>query len=89
VRAARHRHAGKSRPRRLDRSRHGGLETGIFRQFSITELARLQFRSEFFNALNHTNLGSPSATVNAGAKMGTITSAGDARVIQFALKAIF
>jgi hypothetical protein len=51
---------------------------------------RLQFRSEFFNIFNQVNLSNPNATLSAGTNMGRITStSSDARVIQFALKAIF
>jgi outer membrane receptor protein involved in Fe transport len=49
----------------------------------------LQFRSEFFNALNAVNLNNPNSTLSAGANMGRITGAADARVIQFALKLVF
>ncbi len=64
---------------------------GIFKQFSLPgrEGLRLQFRSEFFNVFNSVNLGNPNNSVGAGANMGRITSAGSARVIQFALKVLF
>ncbi len=64
---------------------------GIFKQFSLPgrEGLRLQFRSEFFNVFNSVNLGNPNNSVGAGANMGRITSADDARVIQFALKLLF
>jgi len=48
---------------------------------------KIQFRSEFFNVLNRVNLGNPNTTV--GSSMGRITSAGSARVLQFALKLLF
>jgi hypothetical protein len=50
---------------------------------------RVQFRSEYFNLFNRVNLGNPSLTVSSGAHMGAITSAGEARVLQFALKVMF
>jgi hypothetical protein len=50
---------------------------------------RLQFRSEFFNLFNTVNLSNPNATLSSGVNMGRITSAADARVIQFALKVVF
>ena len=48
---------------------------------------KLQFRSEFFNLLNRVNLGSPNTSL--GSSNGKITSAGSARVLQFALKVLF
>jgi hypothetical protein len=50
---------------------------------------RLQLRSEFFNVFNAVNLGSPNNQFTAGANMGRITGAGEARVIRFAWKLIF
>jgi hypothetical protein len=35
------------------------LDFAVVRDFSLTEKMRFQFRGEFFNALNHTNLGTP------------------------------
>ena len=35
------------------------LDMGVFKNFSLTERFRLQFRAEFFNALNHANFESP------------------------------
>lgn len=61
------------------------LDLGINKEFRITETNALQFRSEFFNALNRVNLGNPNSTQNS-VNFGRITSAGDPRVIQFGLK---
>ena len=60
----------------------------VFKTFALAgERTKLQFRSEFFNAFNHVNLGRPNGTF--GSRMGRITTAADARVIQFALKLLF
>ena len=50
------------------------LDFAVIRNFSITESTRFQFRAEFFNALNHTNLGMPDRFVNTP-QVGTITEA--------------
>jgi hypothetical protein len=56
--------------------------------FTIRESIKLQFRSEFFNLLNHTNFGIPD-TKTTDTAFGTIRSTYPSRQIQFALKAIF
>ncbi len=56
--------------------------------FQIVEHARIQFRSEFFNVLNHTNFGLPTAVTTSSA-FGTIRTTYPARQIQFAAKLIF
>ena len=48
------------------------LDFAVAREFSIAERAKFQFRGEFFNALNHTNLGTPDRFVNTP-QFGTIT----------------
>ncbi len=58
------------------------------KSFRIRELVRLQFRSEFFNVINHTNFGIPTTNFSSSS-FGTIRSTYPARQIQFALKAIF
>ena len=57
----------------------------LFRTITMREKVRLQIRSEFFNLFNHVNFGNPGNTVGT-TSYGIITSAGDARIIQFALK---
>lgn len=64
------------------------LDFALTRQFRMTENAALQFRAEFFNALNHTNLGTPNRFVNTP-QFGTITMAmHPGRQIQFALRLV-
>ncbi len=50
------------------------LDLAVVRDFPLTERAKFQFRGEFFNALNHTNLGTPDRFVNTP-QFGTITEA--------------
>jgi hypothetical protein len=70
------------------------LDVSLFKTTKITERTSLQFRAEFFNALNHANFGTPNATVFAGAAFnpsaGLITAtATTSRQIQFGLKLVF
>ena len=67
------------------------FDLGAHKEFALPlkEGARLEFRAEFFNLFNRTNLGAPSANVLAG-NFGAITSlSSPARQIQFALKLAF
>jgi hypothetical protein len=58
------------------------------KNFHVCECADLQFRSEFFNILNHTNFGIPN-TQTTNAAFGTVRNTYPSRQIQFALKLIF
>jgi hypothetical protein len=50
------------------------LDLALARDFRIFERTTFQFRGEFFNSLNHTNLGTPDRFVNTP-QFGTITQA--------------
>jgi hypothetical protein len=63
-------------------------DMGIFKNFRLTERAKLQFRAEMFNAWNHTNFNSVDLSVGSGG-LGQVTSARIPRIMQFALKLIF
>jgi hypothetical protein len=58
------------------------------KKFRIGERVALQFRSEFFNILNHTNFGVPD-TKTTDAAFGTIRTTYAPRQIQFGLKLLF
>jgi hypothetical protein len=66
------------------------FDLGLHKEFPIIgENMRLQFRSEFFNLFNTTNLGAPAQNVS-NSNFGVITSlSSPARQIQFALKLVF
>jgi hypothetical protein len=48
----------------------------------------LQYPIDLFNALNHTSLNNPEASVSSGS-FGQIVTAGDPRIIQMALRLAF
>ena len=64
------------------------VNLSLVRSFPIGErYGRVQFRSEFFNALNHPNFGQPDGNFNNySTSFATITTAGDPRIMQFALR---
>lgn len=66
------------------------FDLGLHKEFPVIgENMRLQFRSEFFNLFNTTNLGAPAQNVS-NSNFGVITTlSSPARQIQFALKLVF
>jgi hypothetical protein len=72
------------------------LDLSLRKNTAISERVNLQFRSEFFNVLNHTNFGTPNTVVYSSASTtpsptaGVITTtATTSRQIQFGLKLLF
>ena len=70
-------------------------DASIARKFPFSERTNLQFRAEYFNLLNHTNMGDPAT--DAGRTFGRVTSTtpqnwagtarqNDPRIAQFSLK---
>jgi len=66
------------------------VNASLFKTFSITELARLQFRAEAFNVTNTPWFGNPTTAVNSAA-FGQVakTQANDSRSLQLALRLSF
>jgi len=60
----------------------------LMKKFYFQENRYIQFRWEAFNAFNNVNLHDPNTTINQGST-GQIFSAGDPRIMQIALKAVF
>jgi len=56
--------------------------------FHVAERVSLDFRAEAFNVTNTPPLNDPNGTFGTAA-FGTITSAGNPRVFEFALKLLF
>lgn len=64
------------------------FDASLSREFSFAEKIRLEARAEGFNVINHANFSAP-ATNFSSATFGRITTAGDPRILQFALKLHF
>lgn len=63
-------------------------DASIIKRFRFTETQRLDFRAEFFNAFNSTNLAGIEGNLSAG-NFGRVFSRTGARNIQFGLKYFF
>jgi hypothetical protein len=63
-------------------------DLSLLKNFKITERSSVQFRSEFFNVFNNVNFNQPQ-NILSSSSIGRITSAGDPRILQFALKLMF
>ena len=62
------------------------VDMALTRSFTIRkESQRLDVRFEVFNLFNRVNFSNPSATLSS-AQFGTITAAGDPRILSFAMK---
>jgi hypothetical protein len=64
------------------------LDLALMRRLPVAGTRALEIRAEVFNATNTPPLDAPNTTVGSAA-FGTITSAGDPRVVQLAVKFIF
>jgi carboxypeptidase family protein/TonB-dependent receptor-like protein len=64
------------------------LDASLFKNFSITERFRLEFRLEAFNALNKTQLGTPDTNLQ-DATFGKITTSNNSRRAQVSLRLHF
>ncbi len=63
-------------------------DMSLTRRIQFNERYKLEFRSDFFNIMNHANWGSP-ATGLTSATFGQITSFGSPRLIQLSMKLLF
>jgi hypothetical protein len=65
-------------------------DMGAFKNFRFFERWNLQFRSEFFNTLNHANFSNPQNNISSPTQVGKIVSTSTGpRVVQFALRLEF
>jgi hypothetical protein len=65
---------------------YGDVDLSLQKNFTITERTRLQFRADFLDAFNRTNLNTDCCFTAVGPGMGIVSSSQPARNIQFALK---
>jgi hypothetical protein len=65
------------------------IDTGLFRNFKITERANFQLRGEAFNVMNHTNFNAIAVAATTPSTFGTVTGAREARILQVSGKISF
>jgi len=65
------------------------FDVSLVRAIPVREKQQVELRAEAFNLLNHYRPGNPGASVSSGSTFGLITSSGDPRIMQFALKYVF
>jgi hypothetical protein len=65
------------------------FDAGLFKGFKLTERLGLEFRTEFYNLFNHSQLYSVDGNISDGPDFGKALKAREPREIQFALKLIF
>jgi hypothetical protein len=64
------------------------VDFSVLRNFRVGERIHAEFRGEFFNAINHTNLGNAGAAFGSPT-FGVISSAGPARQIEAGARILF
>ena len=72
----------------LDAPGFRNVDMGLFRNFTLRERFKLQFRAEFTNILNMVSLNGPNSTLTSST-FGQITSAREMRQLQLGLRATF
>jgi hypothetical protein len=65
------------------------LDLGVHRSFEVKEGMKLEFRTEVFNVMNHTQFLNPDGNITDDASFGMVTSARDPRLVQLALRLTF
>jgi hypothetical protein len=68
------------------------VDLSVFKNIKFSERVNMQFRTEFFNAFNHTQFlisGNSSTAIGFRDLFGQVTQARDPRIIQFAIKLAF
>jgi len=79
---------GNMRPRNIEGPNTWQFDASLSRVFQLRESQRVEVRVEAYNVTNSLRPGNPGTNFNAGT-FGTITTALDPRILQFALKYVF
>jgi outer membrane receptor protein involved in Fe transport len=80
---------GTVRVNSLDSPGYKDVDASIFRDFSIYDRVKFQFRGEATNVFNFVNLSAPGGTLSSTSSFGIITGASAMRVIQVGGRLLF
>jgi hypothetical protein len=80
---------GLVRPNSLDGPGYKDMNASLFRDFSIGERVKFQFRGEATNVFNWVSLNNPGGTLNSSSSFGVISGASAMRVLQVGGRLIF
>ena len=80
---------GTVRVNSLDAPGYKNVNASLFRDFTIFERMKFQFRGEATNVFNFVNLNAPGGTLTSPSSFGVITGAAQMRVIQVGGKMTF
>jgi hypothetical protein len=76
-------------PNSLDAPGYKNVDASLFRDFTIYNRVKFQFRGEATNVFNFVNLGAPGGTLSSTSSFGVISGAGGMRVIQVGGRLLF
>jgi Carboxypeptidase regulatory-like domain len=80
---------GNERPAQLDVPGYRNVDASLFRGFQIRESVKFEFRGEFRNVFNMSNIGTVQSSMSAS-NFGQVTgSGGDNRIIQIGGRLLF
>jgi len=65
------------------------LDFAVHKVLALRENTKLEFRTEIFNAFNHTQFFNPDGNITDGGAFGQVSRARDPRLIQLAVKLTF
>jgi hypothetical protein len=80
---------GTVRVNSLDAPGYRDVDASIFRDFTLYERVKFQFRGEATNVFNLVNLSAPGATMSSTASFGIINGGAAMRVIQLGGRLLF
>jgi hypothetical protein len=65
------------------------IDVSIAKKFSLSESTRIEFRTDFFNVLNHPNQDNPVSDITSSEFGKVVSYSSSPRIAQFALRVVF